>query len=105
MSILDELGIEAEDLKWYHLAACNNFRLNLFYDDYESDEVLAKNVDLVCLSCPVMKECGEIGFNNKERGLYGAVFLHLGRVDKLNNDHKTEETWSFLEEVYDRKLT
>jgi hypothetical protein len=104
MPLLDELGIEAEDLRWWHLNACNELPLNPFFDDYESDEIVAKNVDLVCLSCPVIKQCGAEGFEKKERGTWGGVFLHLGRVDKLANDHKTDEVWEQLEEIHGRKL-
>ena len=39
--ILKELGIDPEDVKWYHLAACKNMFINWFYDDYENDKVLA----------------------------------------------------------------
>lgn len=102
MSILSELGIEAEDLRWYHLAACNNMHVNLFYDDYEVDEIVAANTDQTCLSCPVIRQCLNEGIANKERGVWGGVYLHLGRVDKVNNDHKTDEVWEQLEGIHGR---
>ena len=56
------IGIDELDLKWYHLAACNNMPINWFYDDYETDKELAKQVDQICMHCPVIKQCHkEIG--------------------------------------------
>ena len=48
-SLFDALGVDEQDVKWYHLAACNTMSINWFYDDYESDKELAKQVDQICL--------------------------------------------------------
>ena len=104
MSLVTELGLEPEDIRWYHLAACNKMPLNMFYDDYEVDEIFAENTDNVCLSCPVIKQCFSEGIENKERGVWGGIYLHLGRIDKVNNDHKTDDIWDRLENIHGRSL-
>ena len=91
-NILKELGIDEEDVKWYHLSSCQNMPINWFYDEYENDPILANTVDELCLSCPVAIQCLNDGIENKEKGVRGAVYLNLGRVDKLNNAHKSKET-------------
>lgn len=102
--ILKQLGIDEEDVRWYHLATCKNMSINWFYDDYENDKVLAKTVDQVCLSCPVIKQCYAEGVKDKEKGVWGGVYLNLGRVDKLNNSHKDKEDWSRLKKLHGKNL-
>jgi hypothetical protein len=103
-NILKALGIDAEDLKWYHLAACTNMNINWFYDDYENDKVIAKTADEVCLSCPVIKQCYKEGVANKEFGVRGGIFMDLGRIDKKNNIHKSEETWNTLKKIHGKNI-
>ena len=102
--ILKELGIDAQDLKWYHLAACKNMNINWFYDSYEDDKILAQTSDQVCLSCPVIKQCYKEGVENKEKGVWGGIYMDLGRVDKLNNSHKTKETWNELKKIHGKNI-
>jgi hypothetical protein len=102
--ILKELGIDEEDVRWYHIAACKNMSINWFYDDYENDKVLAATTDLVCLNCPVIKQCYREGVQNKEKGVWGGIFMDLGRVDKENNLHKTKEIWSRLKKIHGKNL-
>jgi hypothetical protein len=103
-SILKALGIDEEDVKWYHLAACKGMRINWFYDDYENDKIIAKTVDEVCLSCPVIKQCYKEGVEMKEFGVRGGVFMDLGRVDKQNNLHKTKEIWDALKKIHGKNI-
>jgi hypothetical protein len=103
-SILKALGIDEEDVKWYHLAACKNMRINWFYDDYENDKILAAATDEVCIACPVAKQCLKEGVSTKEFGVRGGVFLDLGRVDKQINSHKTKETWSRLRKIHGKNF-
>jgi len=98
--IINNLGIDPLDIKWYHFAACNNMSINWFYDDYESDKELAKQVDQVCLHCPVIKKCHSEGVKNKEKGVWGGVFMDLGRPDKQHNEHKDPETWKRLKKLH-----
>lgn len=103
-NILKALGIDAQDLKWYHLAACTGMSINWFYDDYENDKVIAKSADEVCLNCPVIKQCYKEGVENKEFGVRGGVFMDLGRVDKQNNLHKSKETWDALKKIHGKNI-
>jgi hypothetical protein len=95
-NILNELGVDAEDLDWWHLAACRGMDTNLFYDKYEMDVNIAKNIDQACLSCPVSKMCYQSGIENNEYGIWGGVYLNAGSVDKTRNLHKTPEIWKKL---------
>ncbi|MGV2433401.1 MAG UNVERIFIED_CONTAM: hypothetical protein LVQ98_09255, partial [Rickettsiaceae bacterium] len=36
-NILNDLGIDEDDLDWFHLAICRGMDTNLFYEKYESD--------------------------------------------------------------------
>jgi len=71
---------------------------NLFYDDYESDEQVAKVVDDVCLSCPVMNQCLERGMDNGEWGVWGGIYLVSGRPDMNRNAHKNQDIWEQIRE-------
>lgn len=96
--LLYELGIDLESLRWQDLALCNSMPTNMFYDDYETDEQVAKIVDEACLSCPVMKQCLERGIENNEWGVWGGIYLVSGRKDDNKNMHKTEEIWNMIAE-------
>ena len=102
--LLRELGIDPDDVKWYHLSACKGMRINWFYDDYENDKILAQTTDEVCMNCPVIKQCHKEGVANKEKGVWGGVYLNLGRTDKLNNSHKTKETWARLKKLHGKNI-
>lgn len=95
-NILDNLGIDKDDFSWYNLAICRGMDTNLFYDKYEIDVNISKNVDEACLSCPVIKICYENGINNNEYGVWGGVYLTAGSIDKSKNLHKTKEIWKRL---------
>ena len=103
-NILKELGIDAEDLKWYHLSACANMPINWFFDDYENDSVVAKNTDQICMTCPVAKQCLAEGLENKEDGVRGGIYLNLGRVDKKNNLHKSKQDWKILKDIHGKNF-
>jgi hypothetical protein len=69
---------------------------NLFYEKYEIDYNIAKNIDEACLSCPVIKMCYDYAIKNNEHGVWGGVYLNSGSVDKTKNTHKTKEIWKKL---------
>jgi Transcription factor WhiB len=102
--ILKSLGIDVEDLRWYHLSACKNMNINWFYDDYESDKILAQTIDQVCLNCPVVKNCYSEGVAKSEKGVWGGIYMDLGRVDKLNNSHKTKDIWTQLKKLHGKNI-
>jgi hypothetical protein len=101
-NIIDALGLMEEDVRWWHLATCRNMHVNNFYDYYENDQKLAKQIDEMCTLCPVVKLCYAEGVKNKEKGVWGGVYLDLGRVDKQNNSHKTPEIWKRLKKIHGR---
>jgi hypothetical protein len=72
------------------------------YDDYESNKVHAQQVDSICSTCPVAKFCLQEGIKGKEFGVWGGVYLNLGRIDKDQNSHKTEDTWKKLRKIHGR---
>lgn len=92
------LGIDVEELDWQDLSLCHDTDTNLFYDDYESDTQVAKMIDQMCLSCPVMKQCLERGIDNGEWGVWGGIYLTSGRPDTNKNIHKTQEVWEQVRE-------
>lgn len=92
------------ELRWYHLAICQGMNdkdsekntephKDYFYEEYESDPVVAELMDGICLSCPVRASCLREGVENKEYGLWGGVYLDNGKVDEAKNAHKTEDIW------------
>jgi hypothetical protein len=87
---------EEDDIKWWDIAACHGMNTNLFFDTYETDINIAKNIDEACLSCPVISLCYESGINNQEYGVWGGVYLSAGEIDKTRNFHKTKEVWKRL---------
>jgi hypothetical protein len=95
-SILSNLGVDKEDFDWYDLAVCRGMDTNLFYDKYEADSNIAKNIDEACLSCPVIAVCYKAGQNNDEYGVWGGVYLTSGSIDKSKNLHKTQDLWKRL---------
>jgi len=99
-NIIEELGLDPDNIKWYQLAACSGTDINMFYDDYETDKLVASQVDEMCLHCPVIKQCYNEGTSNKEKGVWGGIYMDLGRIDKEYNAHKTQEVWKRLKAVH-----
>ena len=95
-SILNSLGVDEEDFDWYDLAICRGMDTNLFYDQYEADPNIARNIDEMCLSCPVLSICYKAGQDMNEYGVWGGVFMTSGSIDKSKNLHKTADTWKRL---------
>jgi hypothetical protein len=98
--ILNDLGVDEEDFDWFHLAICRGMETNLFYDKYEVDVNIAKSIDEMCLSCPVVKMCYEAGVDKDEYGIWGGVYLNAGLIDKTRNLHKTQEVWKRLKKKH-----
>lgn len=95
-NVLNNLGKHRDDIKWWDIAACHGMNTNLFFDDYEIDINIAKNIDEACLSCPVISLCYQSGIENNEYGVWGGVYLSSGEIDKSRNIHKTKEIWKRL---------
>ena len=99
-SILNSLGVDEEDFDWYDIAICRGMDTNLFYDQYEADQNIAKNIDEMCLSCPVLEMCFKVGKEMNEYGVWGGVFMNSGSIDKSKNLHKTADTWKRLKKKH-----
>lgn len=99
-NILNDLGVDPDKFEWYDLAICQGMDTNLFYDKYEIDINIARNIDEMCLSCPVIKMCYEAGIEKDEVGIWGGVYLNAGSIDKTRNMHKTPETWKRLKKKH-----
>jgi hypothetical protein len=103
--IIKHLGIPKEDLKWYHFASCKNMPLNWFFDDYENDSGTAKQVDEICLGCPVAKICLSEALEKKEKfGVWGGIYLSYGKANKQLNKHKSAETWKALKKIHGKSV-
>lgn len=101
--LLEELGIDPEDFDWQLLSLCgeSDFIPNDFYDKYEESAEHAKLIDSMCLSCPVIKECGKSAMINKETGVWGAIYWDgTGKKDEKKNEHKTDEVWARIARKY-----
>lgn len=117
--ILEKLGIDVEDFHWYQIAACNGlmesirkrvpkgeaYKHDPFFDAYESDPEVAKQTDQMCLGCPVIKVCYREAVERKEKGVWGGIYLDLGRVDETFNAHKTPEIWKQLRKIHGKLKT
>ena len=107
--IVEQLGLEYERLEWQHLAACRGITVSpetdYFFDKYESDPVIALQTDQMCLHCPVIKECFMAGKADKAFGVWGGVYMDLGRPDKKYNAHKTPEIWKALKKIHGKRLS
>jgi hypothetical protein len=97
-SLLESLGVDAEEFEWYHLALCQKMPTEFFYDRYESNQETAKAVDSVCNSCPVQRDCFFAGSKDGNYGVWGGVYWNgSGKPDKNKNAHKTQDIW---DEIY-----
>lgn len=96
---LDDLGLDPKRFTWQDLSSCQGVNTELFFDEYEG--ATAKQIDAMCLACPVVKKCLLAGIEGSETGVWGGFYLVLGKVDKTKNAHKTEEFMSQLaDKVY-----
>lgn len=98
--ILKKKGIDPRDVRWWNLAACQNMEVNWFFDNYESDPELAKQIDTLCMTCPVISFCYKEGIDNKLEGVWGGVYVKHGKPKKQYNKHKTAEVWKRLKKLH-----
>lgn len=84
------------DNSWKKDASCKSFDTELFFDDYENDETfeLRKDVDELCASCPVVRQCFAVGISQKGWGVWGGVYLENGKISREFNKHRTKQDWS-----------
>lgn len=93
-TLISLLGIDPEDFIWQDLALCDGADPSNYYENYESNAEVAKQVDEMCLSCPVMAACAKQGQAGGESGVWGAIYWNgSGKPDKARNAHKTDAVW------------
>ena len=99
MNLLEQLGLDPTTFTWHDLALCNKIDSpDLFFEDYEKSQNVAKQIDDMCLHCPVMKQCAEAGMDGQQ-GVWGGIYWNgSGKADTNKNSHKTEETWNQIKE-------
>jgi hypothetical protein len=106
-SLLAQFGVDEDDFEWVQLGSCYNINtkhdkehLNLFFDDYEDDAIIAIQVDEMCLGCPVAAMCYDYGVETKSHGVWGGIYLRDGNIDKPKNAHKTADVWKRVKAIH-----
>jgi len=79
--------------KWKDEAICNGDDVNLFFDKYEEDIEVRKEIDSLCSICPVARTCFAVGISQKSYGVWGGIYLDRGKISREINKHKTKEDW------------
>jgi hypothetical protein len=79
---------------WKDEAKCRGWDLNLFFDTYEEDIEIRRDVDEFCASCPVRRECFATGVSQKAVGVWGGIYLDGGKISREFNRHKTKDDWA-----------
>jgi len=102
-NILKELGLDESEIKWYHLSLCRGMNAEWFFDEYEEDKELAKQIDQLCLNCPVIEQCLIESKKTKSYGVWGGVYWTNGKIDKKFNNHKTPADWKKLRKIHGGK--
>jgi hypothetical protein len=85
---------------WKDEALCKGDDVNLFFDTYEENIDVRKEIDSLCSICPMARICFAVGVSQKAYGVWGGVYLDRGKVSREFNKHKTKQdwadTWQFL---------
>lgn len=81
---------------WTSEALCAGTDTELYFDKYEVDQESAKEIDRMCISCPVVKECFDYGVKTESYGVWGGVYLTEGKLDNVRNSHKTNVVWESI---------
>lgn len=90
--------------EWQTRADCKGDPLENYFEKYETDRDIAEETDDKCFACPVRQECLKMGVNTAGTGVFGGVFLVLGKYSKTKNSHKMAYISRKLEqEVKDAK--
>jgi len=79
---------------WKNQALCSGDDVNLFFDKYEEDVEIRKEIDSLCSICPVARTCFATGVSQKGYGVWGGVYLDKGKISREFNKHKTKQDWA-----------
>jgi hypothetical protein len=82
------------DNKWELEAICDGDEVNLFFDDYEENIEIRKEIDALCGICPVARQCFAAAISQKDWGVRGGVYLEKGKISKEFNSHKSKQDWA-----------
>lgn len=110
-SLLDSFGDSTDQNEWQKYSLCSGLLLEygtdppeIFHEAYESDVYVRKNVDKMCLACPVIGQCLNYGMSTKAIGVHGGVYLENGKKSEEMNDHKTDGDWQNIMELTGEKF-
>ena len=81
---------------WKDKANCQDLDTEKFFDDYESDSTgdLRRDIDKICMACPVVRTCFAYGKYFSATGVWGGIYLSDGAMNVENNSHKSEDDWA-----------
>lgn len=100
MNLVDVYGLDARDVEWQDLGICAGMHHDYFFEIYESDPATATQIDEMCASCPVKRDCLSFGLDNKEEGVWGGVYLNgKGGVDANKISHKPQSVQDSIREA------
>jgi hypothetical protein len=91
MNILEDFGIDEEDVNWTDFAACVGYDPEYFSKYYEDRPELRPMVDGICITCPVFKECITTAITRKESFVWGATYFDNGSPVPEKMEHQTPE--------------
>ena len=96
-------------MTWRRNSECLNEDTNLYYEAFDSlddlsnlddlddyNQELAREVDAICLTCPIQKRCFAEGVSHLEWGVWGGIYFEEGVVSERYNKHKTPEDWATM---------
>lgn len=102
------MALTSAKSNWIDRAVCRDLPLELFFEAYESNESVAKNVDILCSGCPVKQKCLRSAVDTdtiSTTGVRAGIFFVLGKVSKAKNSHKSPEQFqAALDAVETTKL-
>jgi hypothetical protein len=79
---------------WKDEALCKGDDVNLFFDTYEENIDVRKEIDSLCSICPMARICFAVGVSQKAYGVWGGVYLDKGKMSREFNKHKTKQDWA-----------
>lgn len=79
---------------WKDEGLCIGDDVNLFFEKYEENVEVRKEIDSLCSICPVARICFATGISQKAYGVWGGVYLEKGKISREYNRHKTKQDWA-----------
>lgn len=79
---------------WKDEAICAGDDVELFFEKYEEDVEVRKEIDSLCSICPVARTCFAVGVSQKAYGVWGGIYLDKGKVSREFNRHKNKQDWA-----------